>query len=306
MTTKNWTIGLVAILISLIACRTNQQGIASSSTSRKILHDEIERSYILYIPDSVDLSQPVPLVIALHGGTGNGKIMMSTSGFNQVADDNGFIVAYPDGAGLLEDKILTWNVGTCCGYSQRNNIDDVGFIRAMIVDIQTVATIDPKQIYATGMSNGGMMSYRLACEASDLFAAIAPVSGTLNFSPCSPAEPVSLIHFHGTADTHIPYEGGYGPDSLVDVNFTSVSDSVNFWVSQDECAPQSTVKTSGDIKYEEWTGCKNNTSVQLYTIINGGHAWPGGGKGWPGADTPTTNFSASQLIWDFFSKHQKP
>jgi polyhydroxybutyrate depolymerase len=252
------------------------------------------------------VSKPTPLVIALHGGTGNGKSMMVSSGFNQIAEENGFIVAYPDGAGRLEDKLLTWNGGTCCGYAQKNNVDDVGFIRAVVANIHVLASVDTKRIYVTGMSNGGIMSYRLACEAADLFAAAAPVSATLNFSPCDPSENVSVIDFHGTADQHIPYEGGFGSESLVDVNFASVMDSVGFWISFNKCNSQPATAASNDIQHDVWTGCSGNSSVELYTIINGGHAWPGGGAGWPGSDQPTESISASQLIWEFFASHPRP
>jgi polyhydroxybutyrate depolymerase len=151
------------------------------------------------------------------------------SGFNEVADQNGFIVVYPNGTSLLsEDILLTWNGGTCCGYAQEKNVDDVGFVRAIVPDLQSLVIIDAKRIYATGMSNGGILSHRLACEAADLFAAIAPVSGTLNFSPCNPSRPISVIEFHGTGDQHIPYHGGFGSKSLVNVDFASVQDSVGF------------------------------------------------------------------------------
>ncbi len=206
-------------------------GVPAGETTRTLTHDGLERSYILYIPASINWSRPVPIVFVFHGGTGNAESAIRMSGFNGVADQNGFIVVYPNGTGRLSDnKLLTWNGGTCCAYAQENNVDDVGFVRAIVADLQPLVNIDPKRIYATGMSNGGILSQRLACEAADLFAAIAPVSGTLNFSPCNPSQPISVIEFHGTADQKIPYSGGFGPESLVNVDFTSVQDSIGFWV----------------------------------------------------------------------------
>jgi polyhydroxybutyrate depolymerase len=306
MKRQQWITGLFVLILCLLACRAGKQNATSSTVTHTLIHDGVQRSYILYIPSSVDPSLPTPLVIAMHGGTGNAGSIIFSSEFNQVADDHGFIVVYPNGAGHLEDKLLTWNGGTCCGYAQRNNVDDVGFIRAMIVDIESRLSIDPKRIYATGMSNGGIMSYRLACEASDLFAAIAPVAGTLNFSPCSPTEPVAVIDFHGTADQNLPYAGGFGSESLVNVDFASVKDSVDFWISFNECSSQPETSSSDEVQHDVWEGCRNDSTVELYTIIDGGHAWPGGGMGWPGSDEPTQAISASEVIWEFFSEHSKP
>jgi polyhydroxybutyrate depolymerase len=229
------------------------------------------------------------------------------SGFNGAADRHGFAVVYPNGTNRLGDDILlTWNGGTCCGYAQEKAVDDVGFVRAIVADLQSLMTIDPKRLYATGMSNGAILSHRLGCEASDLFAAIAPVAGTLNFSPCKPAQPISVIEFHGTGDQHIPYDGGFGPKSIVNVDFASVAESVSIWVSTDGCNPVAQTDTTGDIRHEIWKGCTGTTSVELYTILGGGHAWPGGLGGYADSDPPTTTISATSLMWDFFAANPKP
>ncbi|MBK9926508.1 MAG: prolyl oligopeptidase family serine peptidase [Anaerolineales bacterium] len=304
----------ILVLTTLACARTNSSAtpvsptpnLSTGETSHSLTHSGLERSYILYVPASVNWNQPVPLVFVFHGGTGNAKSAIIMSGFNEVADANGFLVVYPNGTGPLDDdKLLTWNAGACCGFAQRNNIDDVGFVRAIADEIQSMTNIDPNQIYATGMSNGGMLSQRLACEASDLFAAVAPVAGTLNASSCNPTEHISIIEFHGTDDQHVPYEGGKGPESLVDVSFASVKDSVEFWSSFDGCNSQPQTESVEDIQHETWTGCAGSTSVELYTIIGGGHSWPGGRGGWPGSDQPTQTISASELIWKFFAAHPK-
>ncbi len=267
----------------------------------------LPRSYILHVPSGYDGHRPVPLVFDFHGGLGNALTQMRTSNFNPLADDKGFMVVYPNGTGLLEDKLLTWNGGTCCGYATRNNIDDVGFVRRIVGDLESLYRIDPKRIYSTGLSNGGIMSQRLACDASDLFAAIAPVSGTLNDPGCQPAEPVSIIEFHGTADQHVPYNGGYGDKSLADVAFVSVKDTVRAWVKFDHCSTAAQTAAFTNIRHDIYSNCADGVSVELYTILGGGHDWPGGnGPAWPGGDQPTHSISATNLMWDFFSAHPKP
>ncbi len=284
----------------------NSTQLALGESTHLLSYDGLDRSYILYAPDMVNWDQPVPIVLVFHGGTGNAESAKRMSGFNKVADQNGFLVIYPNGTGRLrDDKFLTWNGGACCGYAQEKNIDDVGFVRAIIADLQTKVNVDVDRIYAAGISNGGILSYRLACEAADLVAAVAPVAGTLNFTPCNPSSTVSVIEFHGTEDQHILYEGGNGPEALVNVDFASVKDSVEFWVSANECNPQPQTDSFDDIEHETWSGCNNSATVELYTIIGGGHSWPGGQIGRVGADRPTQTISASQLIWDFFDAHSQ-
>ncbi len=302
------------LLLAALACArpiapapTELPGLPAGETTHTLTHGGLERSYILYVPASVNRSQPVPLVLVFHGGLGNAETAIRMSGFNEVADRNGFIVVYPNGTSRLsDDKLLTWNGGACCAYAQEKNVDDVGFVRALVTELHSLVDVDAKRVYATGMSNGAILSQRLACEAADVFAAVAPVAGTLNFPACHPSQPISVIEFHGTDDQHIPYGGGVGPKSLVDVDFASVQASVKFWTSSDGCHPQPQTDSFADIRHEVWTGCMGSTSVELYTIIGGGHTWPGGVSEGPGADRPTSTISASQLIWKFFAAHPKP
>lgn len=304
---------LAILFLATLACaRASSPGLtptasavlAAGQRNHTLSHDGRERSYMLYVPASINWDQPVPLVFVFHGGTGNAQSAIRMSGFNDVADLNGFLVVYPNGTGRLDDNnLLTWNGGDCCAYAQMENVDDVGFVRSIVADLQAQVNIDTRRIYATGLSNGAMLSHRLACEAADLFAAAAPVAGTLNFPACHPSQPISIIVFHGTDDQHVPYEGGKGPESLVNVDFVSVQDSVDFWVSANECNPEAQTNSAGQFKHEVWTGCAAATAVELYTIIGGGHSWPGGRPGWPGADQPVTSLSASSLIWEFFAAH---
>jgi len=297
----------LALVAALVPACARPPYATETDLIRTLDHGGRSRTYILHVPPTYDLSHPVPLVLSLHGGGGNAENQRRLSGFNRLADEHGFIVVYPNGTGRFRNVLLTWNGGTCCGYAQENNVDDVGFIRALVAELQREYAVDPRRIYVTGFSNGGILAYRLACEASDLIAAIAPVAGTLNCAPCQPTHPVSVIHFHGTDDARLPYEGGVGRDSLVGVDFTSVRESVEFWVALNGCDPEPQTKTFADVQHQVWSGCRDGTAVELYTIVGGKHAWPGSaGPAWAGGDEPTPTISASKLIWEFFSAHPKP
>lgn len=295
---------LLVLVFTALACARTAP--TSSDPLHTLTFDDIERTCILHVPSSYDGSQTVPLVLDFHGGGGNANSQMRTSEFSALADEKGFIVAYPNGTGRQEDKLLTWNGGTCCAYAVEHQIDDVGFIRAVIAEIESQYKIDRKRIYATGLSNGAIFSYRLACDASDIFAAIAPIAGTLNYIRCNPSLPVSIIHFHGTDDSHVGYNGGSGPDSLVDVPFKSVKESIDFWLNKDQCNTTPQTETFSDIQHDTYSNCADGTAIELYTILGGKHAWPGSdGPAWPGGDPPTQTISATQLIWDFFVSHPK-
>ena len=186
------------------------------------------------------------------------------------------------------------------------NVDDVGFIRALIDELVKTRAIDPKRVYVTGMSNGGMMTYRLGCELSDEIAAIAPVAGALNVENCQPSSPVSVIIFHGTADEHVLYNGGE-PIRKVDRHSRvdkSVAYAVSFWVQHDSCSSTPKRSEKGNIRTDIYDGGKDGAEVVLYTVNGGGHAWPGGQAYLLGTE-PTKEISATDLMWDFFVRHPK-
>lgn len=267
------------------------------------------RTYLLHVPGGAP-SGPLPLVVVFHGGGGNGRNAAHMSGMNAKADQEKFIVAYPNGSGPISGALLTWNTWQCCGYALDNRIDDVAFVRAMVEAIAREHVIDRKRIYATGMSNGGMMAYRVGCELADLFAAIAPVAGALDTNECRPSAPVSLIAFHGKADQHVPFEGG-APVKTVDVRHPRVDKSVayaiDFWKRQDRCETPPANQKKGSILHEAYACPSTSTAVELYAIEGQGHAWPGGEKGIRAGnvDSPTTEISATSLMWDFFARHPK-
>jgi polyhydroxybutyrate depolymerase len=248
------------------------------------------RSYLLYVPPNLDNAQPIPVVFGFHGYTGTGPGFRDVTGFNVIAEANGFLAVYPEGEG--GDR--SWNAGGCCAGAQVTDLEDVAFIRQIISDLKAIVNVDPKRIFATGHSNGAMFVYRLACEMSDTFAAIAPVAGPLFYSPCKPKQPVSVIHVHGLADTSVPYAGGSYPGrpSMV---FPSAEESIAAWVELDGCSGEARVNEQGIVMHTAYASCKDNTAVELYAIEGLAHTWPQP-EVWP----------ASQAIWEFFAAHPKP
>lgn len=271
-------------------------------STRSLLFEGVVRSYILHIPPGITSSQAVPLVLVFHGIGLDGNEMIRISGFNAQSDLSGFIVVYPDGTG---DK-KSWNGGHCCGKAALKQVDDVGFVHALIDELSTIVTFDPQRVYATGFSNGAIMVYRLACELSDQIAAIGPVSATQvkeDLLACQPTRPVPVIHFHGTDDRLNPYQGGI---SQAGTQFTSVDEAIQFWVGHDGCPGQVLETESGTIIHDLYAPCAQDSAVELYTVVGGEHAWPGGESVSAQIGEPTTEISATALMWEFFINHPIP
>jgi polyhydroxybutyrate depolymerase len=284
--------------------------IESGLQLRAVTTDDRLRRYLVYAPPQYDPARPTPVVIAFHGGGGSPQSMIRLSGLNHKADDAGFIVVYPFGTAPDGSNSYTWNGGRCCGYAQDTNTDDVGFIDTLLDDLAIAANTDPDRIYATGMSNGAILSYRLANELSHRIAAIAPVAGPPAQKTVAPSRAVPVMHFHGTADELAPFEGGPGANN--NTVFFPVKDSVLEWVEANHCDPTPTVTQLPDtaddnttVTETRWTGGTNDAEVVLYTIENGGHTWPGRQ---PVADflgASTRDINANDLMWTFFTKHPR-
>jgi polyhydroxybutyrate depolymerase len=269
----------------------------------EILHDGITRYYLLHVPPSYTGGQ-TPLVLAFHGGLGTAETMADNYGWKPKSDKEGFLVAFPNGASRLPSgKLATWNAGNCCGYAAESRSDDVGFVKALIEDIRQKANVG--NIYATGMSNGGMFSHRLGCEMPETFTAIAAVAGTNNFDGCNPQKPISVMHIHGLQDQHVLFYGGCWPECNVksETDYVSVPDTINGWVMRDNCnkTPQRVLETE-NASCDLYTGCDGNVTVKLCVAKDGGHSWPGAGTV-PNPfekSNPSQAFSATDMIWDFF------
>lgn len=276
--------------------------------TRTLQVDGRARSYIIHVPPKFNPRKPTPVVLAFHGAATNAIIMAISSGLSDKADEAGFIVVYPNGTGK-GNVLLVWNAGGWHGSKAETQPDDVKFVRELLDDLAKVVKVDSKRIYATGMSNGGMMCYRLAAELSNRIAAIAPVSGTLAVERCHPLRPVPVIHFHGTDDKLVPFDGPDERTAKV-FAFKSVEETIRTWAKIDGCPTKpKTVKLphKGDdgtnVERKTYGPGKAGAEVILYIINGGGHTWPGRKWPVPWLGKTTKDISASDLMWEFFKRH---
>ncbi len=255
-----------------------------------LTHDGKQRHAIVHVPKNYDADTPTPLVVNMHGWTMTAQQQVAFTAMSPKADSAGFVVVYPDGISN------SWNAGGCCGVALDQNIDDVGFLRALVDLLEGELCIDHARIYATGMSNGGYMSNRLACEASDLFAAVAPVSSSIGLPQCDPGRPVPIILFNGTNDLLVPYDGGAFPGAKA---------VAAGWAARNGCTGDPVVtKQAGGSSCETYETCDAGATVTLCTLAGMGHCWPGQAVCPYGA--ANTDLSANDEMWDLFSKVSLP
>jgi polyhydroxybutyrate depolymerase len=276
--------------------------------------DGRDRTFTVYVPSTVSaqpVSTAVPLLIALHGGTGWGKQFELNSGFDGVAEANGFIVVYPDGIGVGPDgtQLRTWNGGACCGPAVTQQVDDVAFIRLLIAQLESQYDIDPARVFATGHSNGGILAYRLACELSDQIVAIGVQSTALEVTDCRPARAVSVLQIHGSGDQNIPIGGGLGPNAISGVAFNPPIDGATTLAAADGCPAtpsRTTSPSNADLDITSWSPCAAGTEVAFVEVAGATHAWMGhttGGSGKVGP--PYAKLDSSLVIWSFLSQHAR-
>ena len=284
---------LAGVLLAALLMVAANRAMATKSAS--IAVSGSTRTYLLHVPSNYDPQRKLPPVLVLHGATQSPESAERMSGMSELADRENFLVAYPRGTGRLP----TWNSGNCCGLAMREQVDDVAFIRALIEKLERDYPVDSRRIYVTGISNGAMMSFRLACELSDKIAAIAPVEGAQNLE-CRPSNHVSVLVFHGTADRLVPFNGGSTPFQLGEHRTdTPVMDTVTFWANQDGCASAPQREETSEVHTTIYPDCGGGTSVALYAIQGGRHMWPGArGSG--------NDVRATDIMWTFFEQHPKP
>ena len=260
------------------------------------------RTFRVHVPPSYVHGKAMAVVLMLHGGGGSALQFESQSAkMDPIADREGFITVYPDGVGLIR----TFNAGNCCGKAVTDKVDDVGFVGTLLDQIEAKLCVDERRVFASGMSNGALMSQRLACELSTRIAAIAPVAGTMPVPSCQPTRPVPVFEIHGSNDGHIPFAGGIGCGPSSGVDFTSVPATMEGWRTRNGCSAATLPSfEQGDGKCAAYQDCKS--PVVLCTIEGGGHSWPGGEpkqavSDCPGDGIQSTTFMASEAIWKFFA-----
>lgn len=258
-----------------------------------------EREYLLYVPKSYDAARPAPLVISLHGGGMWPAGQREISQWNRVADERGFIVVYPAGAGIARHR--AWRA-----FSAARSEKDVRFISDLIDTLSAAYNIDSARVYANGLSNGGGMSFVLSCTLSDRIAAIGLVASAqgLPWNWCTDRRSVPMIAFHGTADRQAWYNGGTSWVAR-DLYFPGIQDWTSKWARRNQCAPEPVESmVAADVSRREYTNCAEGAPVVLYTILGGGHTWPGGGHlpEWF-VGTTSRSIDASSLMWEFFRDH---
>jgi len=277
--------------------------------TRTIRVDDLARKYMLHVPTDLPPGRRIPVVLVFHGGGGHDWSMPNFTHFDALADDEGFIVAYPDSTNRY------WNDGR-----NESSADDVGFVRALIDDLEHTYPVDPHRVYATGISNGGFFSNRLACDLTDKIAAIASVAATMpeDLAPvCKPSRPISVLYMHGTLDPLVPIGGGkvgfvHGRSRGMCISLDAAS---KFWRENDQTSSmvraayvQSLSKDSTRVERKTWSGGKDGTEVVVYTIEGGGHTWPGGPQYLPVflVGKASQNLDATRTIWEFFKTKSLP
>ena len=286
----------ITVLLLLVGCTFlsfSQQTINAS-----ISHDGIQRDYILYIPELYDGSTAVPLVLNFHGYGSNAAQQMFYGDFRDIADTEGFLLVHPEGTTLIGNQF--WNVGFP-GLS--STIDDVGFTEALIDELATLYTIDLDRVYATGMSNGGFMSFLLACQLSEKIAAVASVTGSMTqdtFDDCNAQHPTPVLQIHGTDDGVVLYNGNNLSIPIADV--------ISYWVDFNNCETTPTTTTLPDvdvsdgstIEHSVYEDGDNGITTEHMKVIGGGHTWPGSVINTAGTNQ---DIDASMEIWLFFSRY---
>lgn len=263
---------------------------AQGNGMQHVLVDGRERSYLVDLPPDYDGVQARPLVLVFHGGGGSPQYSRRQSKWSELGAREGAIVVYPAGTGRMGNRLLTWNAGTCCGPARQQRVNEVSFVRALLDTLQSLYRIDRGRVFATGMSNGGMIAHLVACRMADRFAAVAVVSGELTLDDCTPSRPVSVLMIHGTADENLPFNGGVGRNALDRHDVRPVSFATDRWRAVDGCTGPVMDQHLGNVTRRMFTQCASGSAVELRIINGGGHVWP--------AD-------AASVGWSFFKAHPR-
>lgn len=264
------------------------------------------RAYQLFDPPTGDGRRP--LVIALHGGGGNGAQVAKSAGLIDKAAKEGFILVLPEGSSRF-GKLETWNAGGCCAYAMRKKVDDIGFVRALIDELERTQPVDPNRVYVVGMSNGGMMAERVAIELGDRIAGAAVFVGALFGNEPKPVAAVPMLIVNAEKDEQVPVAGGTSATSIVrrsqGMPYKPSRYAASFWATANRCTTGPTKTETADYVRELWTGCASGADVDFYIMKGAEHGWPGRGLGRPGVTRNTGKIDGTALMWDFFAAHHR-
>jgi polyhydroxybutyrate depolymerase len=290
---------LVAAALVVAAC-----GAAAETIERTLRVGARERSYEIDLPARRESAQGLPVVIVFHGGGGSADSARRQSRMSVKGEAEGFIAVYPQGSGGIAGKLKTWNAGTCCGYAMQQRIDEIAFVAALLDDLQATVAVERARVYATGLSNGGMMAYEVACALADRIAGIAVVAGEMTaLDRCRPSRPVPVLVIHGSADRNLPIDGGVGAKAFAVHEVRSVASAVDFWRRHDGCSENARSEANGAVRRTSYSSCSGGSEVELVTIEGGGHSWPGGDRLARFLDPPSTALDATGEVWRFFARH---
>ena len=263
------------------------------------------RTYQIFVPAR---NGRLPLVIALHGGGGNGAQLAKSAGLIDEAAKEGFVLALPEGSSRF-GKLETWNAGGCCAYAMREKIDDIGFIRALIDELERTQPVDAKRIYVVGMSNGGMMAERVAIELGDRIAGAAVFVGALFGNEPRPVAAVPMLIVNAEKDEQVPIAGGTSTTGIVrrsqGMPYKPSRYAATFWATANRCTTNPTKAETADYVRERWTGCASGADVDFYIVKGAEHGWPGRGLGRPGVTRNTGKIDGTALMWEFFAAHHR-
>jgi len=270
---------------------------AQQTINGSMIHDGIQRDYILYIPAIYDGNTDVPLILNFHGFGSNANQQLVYGDFRDIADKEGFLLVHPEGTLLNGNQ--HWNVGS---FTIGSTTDDVSFTEALIDELANQYAINLDRVYATGMSNGGYMSFLLACQLSEKIAAVASVTGSMTpetYNACNAQHPTPILQIHGTGDSTVPYNG--------DTWTRSIEDVISYWANYNNCETNPTTKALADIDPSDGSTVEhivyidgdNGLTTEHMKVIGGGHTWPGSAFNFPGTNY---DINASMEIWQFFSR----
>jgi polyhydroxybutyrate depolymerase len=310
----------VLLSLALLAADAAAAGLAAGDHEFSITHRPLRRSYIVHVPPRAASGRALAVVINFHGGGANARNQQWYSRMDRIADREGFLAVYPNGSSGIGENLLTWNAGNCCGWAVAKGVDDVGFVLALLDDLARRTAVDAGRVYATGLSNGAMMAYRLAAEAPRRIAAVAGVAGAMAVARFAPPLPVPVLHIHSVDDERALYAGGLGPAFpalRTRVFHPPVDDMMQRWREHDGCpaVPRTGKPLRGTgaadrahtATRHSWGPCINAARVVLWKLTGAGHVWPGGRLDYlplllgPG----TAVIDANEEIWRFFSRFQR-